>query len=39
MGERERMAFIIAIGLVLAASIMVCGGFCSGIIQSQVLKW
>jgi hypothetical protein len=39
MGERERMALIIGMGLVAAALVMVCGGFCSGIIQSQILRW
>lgn len=37
MGERERMALIIAIGIMLAALIFVCGGFCTGIINRKII--
>jgi hypothetical protein len=39
MGERERAGLVIAAGLLLAAFIVVCGGFCSGIINSQIHKF
>ena len=37
MSERERMAAIIALGLVFAALVMVCGGCCAGVMQSRII--
>ena len=37
MSDRERMAIIIALGIILAAFVFNCAGCCSGIMQYQVI--
>ena len=39
MSDRERMAAIIALGLIFAAFVFVCGGCCSGVMQMRIADW
>ena len=39
MGERERTAAIIALGLVMAAFILTCGGCCGGVVEWQLIDF
>lgn len=38
LSDRERMAIIIALGLIFATFVFVCGGCCSGAIQPRLIE-
>ena len=38
MSERERMAAIIALGIIFAAFVIVCGGCCGGVMEWKLIE-